>query len=276
MQAKTKRNQNRIFAVGFALIAAVIIWTLARPAILNFFRKDGNSEKEINEEILKAPVAAPEDVFERMKDGEKSVFLDLRETDEFERGHLAGALNVSSSDLNLEKMRAVGAERTSSVIVMNRGDDAFEAARKTNELVSAGYVNAKYLQGGIFAWQREGYPLVSGGGSRLDEQKIKTASVSELAEDLSSGRDVIQFVDVRDENDFRAGRVPGAANIPLAEIEKNAGSVSPVKKVVVYGAGEDEAKKAAVALFDLNFFNIHVLSGGFEAWKAEGGTVESI
>ncbi|MDI6778139.1 MAG: rhodanese-like domain-containing protein [Patescibacteria group bacterium] len=271
---KIEQNQNKIFAVGFALIAIVVAWTLFRPAILKLIQKDDNSEEKINEEILKAPVVSSKGLYEKIKDKEKIFLLDMKTSDEFGKFHLAEAVNIPAQDLIADKLNSLGADKTSSVTVMNQGDDAYETAKKTNELVAAGYVNAKYLQGGVSAWQSQGYPLVSGGKSPLDESKIKKISVEELSRVLSDGQSVVQFIDVRNKEDFESGHIPGADNISLSEIERSPDSISLVKKVVVYGNGEDGARYAAIALFDLNFFNVYVLEGDLDAWKAAGGKTE--
>lgn len=271
---RDKQNQNKIFIAGFFLILAVIVWALARPAILKLTARDGNSEEMINAEILKAPVISAKNLLEEMKNEKKFLIFDLRGRDEFEKNHLAGSLNVASGELDAEKLKSLGAEKTSPIVILNQGDDAFEMAGKINELVSAGYANAKYLQGGISDWQAEAYPVVSGGKSPLDDKKIKKIGMDELSEVLSGGPDVVQFVDLRSAEKFKAGHVPGALNLPFSELEKNRNSISAARKVVVYSENEDESFAAAAALFDLNFFNIFVLSGGLEVWTAGGGKIE--
>ena len=47
------------------------------------------------------------------------------------------------------------------------------------------------------------------------------------------------------------------------------------KKIIVYGANENESFQAAVTLFDLNFFNVYQMDGGIDEWKAAGGNVKS-
>jgi len=268
-----ERNQNKIFVVGFILILFVVVWSLARPGILKLFQKDQDSEKKINEEILKAPLITPKDLYERMKNKEKALLFDIRSADDFMKGHLAMSENVPDGSLNLQKLNSSQAEKTSVVVLINQGDDVYEAARKTNELVAKGYVNAKYLQGGISTWKNRGYPLVSSDVSGGQEGKIKKINISDLAGDLSAGAELVQFVDVRSQESFGKGHIPGALNILLSDLEKNQDKISPVKKVVVYGNGEDEASRVAITLFDLNFFNVYVLEGGIEAWSGAGGQI---
>jgi rhodanese-related sulfurtransferase len=271
---RAQKNQNKIFFAGFLLILVVIVWALVRPAVLKIFQKNGDSEEKINEEILKAPVIAPKDLFERIANKEKFLIIDLSTTFDFGRGHLAQAVNVPAGDLDTKKLDLLGTEKISSIVLVNQGGDVLEVARKTNELAAAGYVNAKYLQGGISAWQNQGYATVSGGNSPLDPKKIKMIDFEKLSGDLAGGGETVQFIDVRNKEEFDAGHIFGAVNISAAQIEKKRDSISVVKKIVIYGNGEDEAKKAAVALFDLDYFNAYVFSGGVETWKNAGGKLE--
>lgn len=269
-----EKSQNKIFIAGFVLILIVIVWALLRPAILKLAQKSEDSEEKMNEEILKAPVVSAKGLFERTKNKEKFLIFDLRGADEFGKEHLTGSENILPEDLNAGKIKSLGIPKTSSIIILNGGEDTLETARKTNELVSAGFANAKYLQGGISDWKSEGYPLVSGGNSPLDEGKIKKISLDELADLLSADTEAVQFVDVRDAADFNAGHIFGAENVPAPEIEKKSASISLIKRVVLYGNSEEQAKRAAATLFDLNFFNIFVFSGGLEEWKNAGGKME--
>jgi len=268
-----EKNQNKIFIVGFILILFVVVWSLARPGILKLFQKDQDSEKKINEEILKAPLITPKDLYERMKNKEKALLFDISSADDFMKGHLAMSENVPDGSLNLQKLNSSQAEKTSVIVLINQGDDVYEAAQKTNELVAESYVNAKYLQGGISTWKNQGYPLVSSDVSGGQEGKIKKINISDLAGDLSAGTELVQFVDVRSQEAFGKGHILGALGVPLYDLEKNQDKISSMKKVVVYGDGEDEASRAAVILFDLNFFNVYVLEGGLEAWQNAGGQI---
>jgi len=269
-----RKNQNTIFAVGFLLVLLVVTWSLARPVILKLFQKNQDSEKKINEEILKAPLITSKDLYEKTKNKEKIFLFDTRSADEFKKGHLEMSENAPDNFLNPKKLNSSQVEKTSAIFIFNQGDNVFGAAQKTNELVAAGFVNAKYLQGGISAWKSEGYPLVSSDVSGAEEGKIKKINISDLARDLSASADLVQFVDARSKEKFETGHIPGASSLPLSDLEKNQNKISRVKKVVVYGNGEDEASRAAVSLFDLNFFNAYVLEGGIEAWKSAGGQIE--
>lgn len=273
-KAANANNQNRIFAIGFVLIVLVVVWALAKPAVLRLAAGDENSEKKVNEEIMKAPMITAEELFAKLGNKEKMIVTDIRSADDFAKGHIAASANLVPASVNKQNLQSLEADANSSIVVLNKGEDVLESARKTNELIAAGFKNTKYLQGGISAWMIKGYTLVSGGAAPIDNGKIKKVSVQQLISDLSSGTDIVQFVDLRDKSIFQSGHIPGAINLPLADLEKDQSKISPIKKVVIYGKDDGASNQAAVALFDFNFFSVYVLDGGLDAWKAAGGKLE--
>lgn len=271
----SKQNQNKIFVVGFVLIALVIVWFLVKPVILKFTKSGENSEEKINAEILKAPSVSSQELFRKIENKESVIIVDLRGEEEFDKGHVVASRRYVAGELDAKKIDSLGISKTSGLVLVNSGDDVYETAKKVNELAAAGFVNVKYLLGGISDWKSQGFPLISGGGLQEDSSKTKKISLDELINDLNMGEDLIQFLDIRSTGDFEAGHIVGALNIPLANLEKEQDKLSLIKKTVMYGADEEETAKAAAALFDLNFYNVWVLEGGLEVWKSAGGKIES-
>jgi rhodanese-related sulfurtransferase len=273
-QMDNKQNQNRIFIVGFVLITLVIVWFLAKPVVLKLAGKSENSEEKINAEILKASSISVQNLFKKMENKENIIIADLRGEEEFNKGHIVASQRYSAEELNAKKIESLGADKTASLVLVNSGDDIYETARKVNELAAAGFVNAKYLAGGIDSWKSQGFPLISGGGLQEDKGKVKKISLDELIDDLNIEGNLIQFLDIRSAADFAAGHISGALSIPLVNLEKDQGKLSPIKKIILYGASEEEAARAAASLFDLNLYNVWVLDGGLEAWKNAGGKTD--
>ncbi|KKT69765.1 MAG: hypothetical protein UW66_C0062G0001, partial [Candidatus Moranbacteria bacterium GW2011_GWF1_44_4] len=201
--------------------------------------------------------------------------VDLRNAGDFSAGHIAGAINFLPGTGLADQIKKAGAENTTNIVIVNKGENVFEAAEAANDIIAAGFVNAKYLRGGITDWRNEGYTLVSGGNSPGDQSKIKKITVEKLASELSGGDELVQFIDIRDKEKFNQGHIPRSINLPLPHLESNQKAISPVKKAVVYGENEEEASKAAVILFDLNFFNVYVLDGGLASWKNNNGKIVS-
>lgn len=93
------------------------------------------------------------------------------------------------------------------------------------------------------------------------------ASVEELATWLIEGRGDFKLIDVRTPEDFEAGSIGDAVNIPIAKIvsEDTLASLPDNRMLLVYSNGSENAAKAAVML-RLAGFDAHLLVGGYAAW----------
>lgn len=269
---QNEKKQHKVFVTGFSLIALVIIGFLLKPVVLNWKDKQKNqNERKANEEILKAPSVMPEDLFKKIRDKSKIFLVDISSPDDFSRGHIAAAANVSADEITKEYLALLGADRTADVFIMNQGGDLTDLATLVNKLISGGFANAKYLRGGIPGWREKGFPLVSSGGSDADGAKVKKITLEEIRKEAGMNPALLQFLDVRGKDAYAAEHIFQAVNVPLSELEGEYDEVPAVKKVIVYGADENESFQAAVILFDLNFFNVWQMDGGIEDWKAAGG-----
>ena len=84
-------------------------------------------------------------------------------------------------------------------------------------------------------------------------------------------------VDVREPNEFAAGHVLGAKNVPLAKLDASGGAELTKKKerpVIVYCDGGERSAKALTALKKRGFTRVANLSGGMGAWQQAGLPVE--
>lgn len=102
---------------------------------------------------------------------------------------------------------------------------------------------------------------------------LEAVSRSELVERISAG--LVTVLDVRPRDEFALGHLPGALNIPLAELERRLGELSPDREVVAYCRGPYCVLSfEAVAALRLRGFTVHRLEDGYPEWKAAGLPVE--
>ena len=99
---------------------------------------------------------------------------------------------------------------------------------------------------------------------------------AELKRRLDAGDDVV-ILDVRTAGEYagKGGHLPGAVNLPLADLKARVqardADLSPLKNhpVYVHCAMELRAARAARALRDAGFTDVSVLNGGFRAWRRQ-------
>ena len=92
---------------------------------------------------------------------ENALVVDLSASNDFEKGHIAGARNVQMSQFDPENKHLAPARALPVVLVCKVGQTADGAAKR---LRKAGFTNVNVLEGGIQAWQAADLPLVKGRG----------------------------------------------------------------------------------------------------------------
>ena len=89
--------------------------------------------------------------------------------------------------------------------------------------------------------------------------------------------DLVTLLDVRPEDEFTLGHLPGALNIPLAELERRLGELSRSREVIAYFRGPYCVLSfEAVSALRARGYRVRRLEDGYPEWKAAGLPVESI
>jgi rhodanese-related sulfurtransferase len=108
-----------------------------------------------------------------------------------------------------------------------------------------------------------------------DRDALEAVDVMELMERLSDGSVVV--LDVRPEEEYRAGHIPGAHSVPVEKLEAYLEEIPKNQEVVAYCRGpycvfSDEA----VALLSSRGYRAKRLAEGLPDWRAAGMPVESV
>lgn len=96
------------------------------------------------------------------------------------------------------------------------------------------------------------------------------------AELLTRARDgLVTVLDVRPADEFAAGHLPGAVNIPLAELEARLAELDPAQEIVAYCRGPYCVLSfEAVAVLRARGFAVRRLEDGLPEWRAAGLPLE--
>jgi len=114
--------------------------------------------------------------------------------------------------------------------------------------------------------------IVSDYFQRLD--RLEPVSRKELARRLKRKAAVV--LDVRPEDEFALGHVPGALNIPMNELKRRLAELPRDHEIVAYCRGPYCVFSfEAVALLRKRGFLVRRLEDGFPEWKAAGLATES-
>jgi len=117
-----------------------------------------------------------------------------------------------------------------------------------------------------------GIVLLSGGSLLWPAIALrgKRATVLEVTQLINRGKSVI--VDVREPAEFGAGHLPGAKNIPLAQLADKIGELDKMKSKNIVVVCESGARSASAAriLTKAGFEDVVNLDGGLVAWRHQG------
>lgn len=85
------------------------------------------------------------------------------------------------------------------------------------------------------------------------------------------------LVDVREESEFNAARIPGALHIGKGVIERDIEEKIPDTEapIVLYCGGGYRSALAALNLQQMGYTNVISMDGGFRGWKEAGLAVDS-
>ena len=97
---------------------------------------------------------SPQDAAEKLKSGE-AVIADVREKDEWDEGHIPGAIHMSRGTIELDIEEKV--PDTNALIICHCGGGG-RGALATESLQKMGYKNARNMSGGFKAWKAAGLP----------------------------------------------------------------------------------------------------------------------
>jgi len=100
------------------------------------------------------------------------------------------------------------------------------------------------------------------------QEEIAPARARELHE---AGE--VQLIDVREQEEWDAGRIAGATHVPVAQLSEQADSLDRDRPVVFYCLSGSRSAMATQA-FSASGFDAHNMTGGIAAWNADGLPVE--
>jgi phage shock protein E len=96
------------------------------------------------------------DVHEALGSGEDVTVIDVREPDEWEKGHVPGATHVPRGLLELQSSAMLPDKGARIVVHCVLGGRGSLAAKTLQEM---GYTNVANMKGGLDAWKEAGYEV---------------------------------------------------------------------------------------------------------------------
>ena len=178
---------------------------------------------------------------------------DARSAQEFSTSYLMGSINVPSDGRMAETVGMVLEPTTPVVLIAPEGQEQEVATR----FARIGFDNVLgYIE------DPEGYFLAHqdqvGRASRLTVQQAREAMADHP----------VQIIDIRNPGEVSASAmIPGARNIPLAELARRSSELDPNTPVLLNCAGGWRSSVGASLLRSKGFVDVSDLLGGYGAWE---------
>jgi rhodanese-related sulfurtransferase len=205
--------------------------------------------------LSEAPGLAAADVTRRLETG--AWVVDAGDRDAFAASHVPGSINI---ELDSAFATYVGwVTPFNSPVVLVLPEPAREArAEAVTQLIRIGYERVEgYLDGGLDAWRASGHPTRS----------YPTASVDDLCHAHLEG-EPIRVLDVRQQGEWDAGRVPGSLHVHLGDLPARLGELPRDREMWTACASGYRASIGA-SLLDRAGVPVRLLSkGGVPEWLA--------
>ncbi|HEX2502836.1 MAG TPA: MBL fold metallo-hydrolase [Miltoncostaeaceae bacterium] len=198
--------------------------------------------------VRAAPLSARE--VDRMG-AQGALLVDVRTDLQFAEAHVPGSVLVTHLRAGFGTKLAWVAEPGQEIVFIGRDDaDGLRAARLA---ASVGVRSvAGHLAGGMTSWREERRPV--GQMARLRAEDL----LSRLAADPS-----LQVLDVREQGEWDAGRIPGSVHAPYHDIRGIPGGIDPERPVAVVCASGQRSSVGASLLMRAGAAEvIHVVDGG--------------
>ncbi|HYH20847.1 MAG TPA: metalloregulator ArsR/SmtB family transcription factor [Azospirillum sp.] len=193
------------------------------------------------------------DLLEHLGQGERSVEMLAERT----------GLSIANASQHLQHLRRAGlvaARRDGKHVIYRLSDDTVVALLSALRLVTERNVaEVERVLAGYFR----------------DRDALEPVARQDLLARMRDG--LVTVLDVRPEDEFASGHLPGALNIPLPDLERRLADLPPDQEVVAYCRGPYCVMSfEAVAELRRRGYRVRRLEDGYPEWRAAGLPVETV
>lgn len=197
---------------------------------------------------------------------DQTLVFDTRNPEEYQEVHLKGAQSLPLKEFDRLK-HLLPADRSRLVIFYCNGIKCGKSKKTALKAMALGYDKILIYAEGMPVWEEKGMPIYTGPDY---EKKIETSKIfpADLHTLIKNHNDNFTVVDVRDPEEFAAGHIPGAINLPVADFAAKSDSLNKKNKIIVYCNSGGRSYNAYRKLMKLGYEDIN--QALFADWQAAG------
>jgi rhodanese-related sulfurtransferase len=229
------------------------------------------------------PTLRPEAVRAHLLARDEMLFADLREEAPYAKGHPLWAANFPFGRLELDVRRRVPRR---DVLIVLYGEDGHRdlAPLAAEKLQRWGYANVHLLEGGLTAWQQQGYetfidvnvPSKSFGEWVESRRHTPLLPAEEVRRLIDSGKPPV-ILDARRYDEYNTMSIPSGISVPGAELVLRVRELAPDPEttVIVNCAGRTRSIIGTQSLINAGIPNpVAGLRNGTIGWTLAGLTLD--
>lgn len=202
---------------------------------------------------------APFQFREAMRKG--AMIIDTRDASAFGGVHIPGSINIGFGN-QMANWIGIAIDPEAEIILVFADDKKYRDI--CTLLYRIGYDKILgYLQGGIPAWQEQGYPI----------ERLSQMSVQELQGEIKRNPG-LRIIDVRSESEWGKGHIETAIHMPLPEMLLKGVDLPKNENIIITCRVGYRGSIAGSYLQMQGFTKVHNLAGGMLAWMNAGFPVK--
>ena len=227
-----------------------------------------------------------------IEEGRKLVILDTRTPEEYQRFCIPGGRSVPGGELALRITDITKDLDPDTTVVVNCAGRT-RSIIGTRGLQRMGLTEAVGLKNGTSGWVLAGYELETGAGrtalpqvspeglaaaeayatKAASEDGVRFLNIEELQEKMARRlQDNVYLIDVRTQEEYEAGHIPGFAWFPGGQVVQRSDDVAVVKNATIIFACDNFARSTLVASWyrQMGMDEVYAVNGGTQAWTRAG------
>ena len=233
---------------------------------------------------------------ERIESGEEIVILDTRTPEEYQRLCIPGGRSVPGAELAL-RITDIAKDLSDDATVVINCAGRTRSIIGTRVLQRMGMPNVVGLKNGTAGWSLAGYALEAGAdrlelpdlseegiaaaeayADRLTEEDgVRYLNIEGLEALMARGADeTVYLVDVRTEQEYSAGHIPGFRWFPGGQAVQRSDEVAVVKNCPIVFCCDGRARAAITASWyrQMGHRDVYAVHGGTAEWQRAGHSLE--